>query len=266
MDPGPDRPGDRLTGGDASPPGGNATRDLPLTVVVPVYNEGENFPRLIEQAEAHLPRPFTLLVCYDFEEDTTLPAARAAAATRPWLHLVRNDLGRGVAFALRAGFRAAPEGPVLVAMADLSDDLRVVPSMLECYRRGARVVCASRYMKGGEQRGGPFLKRTLSRLAGLSLRWVVRFPTHDATNNFRLYDAAFVREVGIESAHGFEVALELTAKAFRRGLPIAEVPTTWTDRTAGTSRFRLFRWLPRYLRWYFFALCGRPRAGGPTTG
>lgn len=78
------------------------------------------------------------------------------------------------------------------------------------------------------------MKRTFSRAAGLSLHCLVGFPTHDATNNFRMYDAALVKELGLESRQGFEVALELTAKAFRRGVPIAEVPTTWRDRTQGT--------------------------------
>jgi dolichol-phosphate mannosyltransferase len=225
----------------------------PLQVVVPVYNEAENFPRFLAEVEAKMPRPFTLHLVYDFDGDTTVPPAREAAATRPWLRLVHNDLGRGVAFALRAGFKAAGDGPVLVTMADLSDDLAAVEPMLAKYREGFRVVCASRYMKGGSQSGGPFLKRTLSRLAGLLLRWFARFPTHDATNNFRLYDASFVREVGIESSHGFEVALELTAKAHRRKVPVAEVPTHWTDRTAGASRFRMWKWMPRYLRWFFHA-------------
>ena len=100
------------------------------------------------------------------------------------------------------------------------------------------------------------------RTAGLMLRWFGRFPTHDATNNFRLYDAAFVREVGIESTGGFEVAIELTAKAFRRGLRVGEVPTTWRDRAAGESRFRMWRWIPRYLRWWFYALIGFPKPRG----
>jgi dolichol-phosphate mannosyltransferase len=98
----------------------------------------------------------------------------------------------------------------------------------------------------------------LSRAAGLSLRFLVRFPTHDATNNFRLYDAALVNELGIESQGGFELALELTAKAFHSGVLIAEVPTTWRDRTAGTSRFQLLKWLPKYLYWYSYALMPRP--------
>lgn len=142
-------------------------------------------------------------------------------------------------------------------MADLSDDLNDVGPMLELYQSGCRVVCASRYMKGGRQLGGPLLKRTLSRLAGLSLYYLVGFPTHDATNNFRLYDAALVNELQIESEQGFEIALELTAKAFVRGEQIGEIPTTWKDRDAGESRFQLFRWLPKYLRWYRYALFGR---------
>jgi dolichol-phosphate mannosyltransferase len=229
-----------------------------LTLIVPVYNEGENFAALVAEIERHVPVPFRMLVVYDFDEDTTLPVARSLGAKRPWLQLVRNGLGRGVANALRAGFQKAPPGPALVVMADLSDDLTSVPRMLELYRQGNRIVAGSRYMRGGRQLGGPLVKRTLSRLAGLSLYYVAGLPTHDATNNFRLYDAEFVREVGIESPAGFAVALELTAKAFARGAAIAEVPTTWRDRTAGQSRFRLFKWLPSYLRWYFFALAAAP--------
>ncbi|MEW4527606.1 glycosyltransferase [Maioricimonas sp. JC845] len=230
-----------------------------LQLIVPVYNEHENFPRLVEQVEQQLAPPFRMLVVYDFDEDTTVPVARDLAASRPWLELVRNDLGRGPANAIRAGFAAANPGPALVVMADLSDDLSIVPAMLGQYQAGSRIVCASRYMKGGRQIGGPWLKRTLSRTAGLSLHWMARFPVHDATNNFRLYDVDLVRELGIDSEHGFEIALELTAKAFRRGVTITEVPTTWRDREAGESRFQLFRWLPHYLRWYRYALLGPGR-------
>jgi glycosyltransferase involved in cell wall biosynthesis len=230
------------------------TAEAPLTLIVPVFNEDENFPRLLEAVESQIAQPFQMLVVYDFPEDTTLPVARELATTRPWMTLVHNTLGRGPANAIRAGFQKADRGPAMVVMADLSDDLTRTSEMLRLYRAGFRVVCPSRYMKGGKQLGGPLLKRTLSRLAGLSLYYLVRFPTHDATNNFRLYDAALVNELGIESEKGFEIALELTAKAFARGEKITELPTTWTDRTAGESRFKLWQWLPKYLKWYRYAL------------
>jgi dolichol-phosphate mannosyltransferase len=211
----------------------------------------------VGEVEQLVPPPFTMYVVYDFDGDTTVPVARELGATRPWLRLLRNDLGPGVVNAIRAGFRAVQSGPAMVVMADLSDDLRVVPECLRLYRDGYQIVCPSRYMRGGRQLGGPLVKRTLSRLAGLSLHWLAGFPTHDATNNFRLYDAALVNTLGIESTGGFELALELTAKAFRRGARITEVPATWRDRTAGTSRFRLTKWLPKYLRWYAYAMGGR---------
>lgn len=233
-----------------------------LALIVPVYNEAENFPALVAEVERWVPQPFTMYVVYDFDEDTTLPVARALGQERPWLRLVKNDVGRGVIGALRAGFEVVQEGPALVVMADLSDDLRIVPKMQELYRRGFRIVCPSRYVYGGRQLGGPMLKKLMSRVAGLSLRCLAGFPTHDATNNFRLYDAALVRELGIESTAGFELALELTAKAHRRGVKIAEVPATWRDRTAGRSRFRIVKWLPHYLRWYAYALFGQPDGRG----
>lgn len=230
----------------------------PLNIIVPVYNEADNFPALVEEIEKHLVQPFTVNVVYDFPEDTTVPVAQRLAETRPWLKLVHNTLGRGAAKAIHAGFIAVGTGPALVVMADLSDDLSIVAHLRDLWDEGYRVVCPSRYAKGGRQIGGPPLKRALSRVAGISLHYLARLPTHDATNNFRLYDAAFVNEVGIESSGGFEVALELTAKAHRRGLRITEVPTTWRDRTAGESRFKLAKWLPKYLYWYGYAMVGRP--------
>jgi hypothetical protein len=225
-----------------------------LALIVPVYNEADNFPRLIAEIETQIAVPFTLNMIYDFDADTTVPVARELAAARPWLRLVKNRFGRGVVGALRTGFEEVASGPALVVMADLSDDLRVVPRLLDLYREGYRVVCPSRYMPGGQQHGGPWLKRTLSCLAGLSLYWLAGFPVRDGTNNFRLYDAALVNELGIHSTGGFELALELTARAHRRGVPVAEVPTVWRDRTAGESRFCLWKWLPRYLYWYGHAV------------
>ena len=62
-----------------------------------------------------------------------------------------------------------------------------------------------------------------------------------------------MRQVGIDSRHGFEIGIELTAKAKRMGLPVAEIPTIWLDRQAGMSSFKVASWIPRYLRWYRFA-------------
>jgi dolichol-phosphate mannosyltransferase len=99
----------------------------------------------------------------------------------------------------------------------------------------------------------------MSRTAGLTLHWFAGVPTHDPTNNFKLYSRRFLESVRIESEAGFELALELTVKATLLRRPVAEVPTTWRDRTAGQSNFKLRKWLPHYLHWYRVAFMGRLR-------
>ena len=60
-------------------------------------------------------------------------------------------------------------------------------------------------------------------------------------------------DVGIHSDKGFEVGIELVAKARRLRRPVAELPTIWLDRTYGASNFKIAKWLPAYLRWYRFS-------------
>ena len=235
-----------------------------LSIIIPVYNEGGNFGKLWDQLLRTVQLPFQAYVIFDFEEDDTLPLARSiVAAGEQRLHLVRNP-ARGVVSAILTGFADAADGPVVVVMADLSDDLAKLEPMLELYERGFDVVAGSRYMKGGKMVGGPFFKQLLSRLAGISLFWLRGLPTHDATNAFKIYDRAMVRSFNIQSTGGFELNLELTAKAFVSGYRIAEVPATWWDRTSGESRFKLLRWLPLYLRWYFY--CFQPKSAGVRSG
>jgi len=231
------------------------------TIIVPVYNEAENFPHFWSELKAAVRSDYQLVVIYDDDRDTTIPVVEQLIAQgERGLRLAKNNLRPGVAGAMETGFRMVNHGPVVVVMADLSDDLTRIDPMLELYRQGYHIVAASRYMSGGETIGGPTLKKQLSRLAGLSLYWLRRLPTRDATNAFKLYDATMLQGILIESVAGFEITLEVTVKAFLAGFRIAEIPTTWRDRTRGKSRFRLWNWLPRYLKWYLFAFRPKSRA------
>jgi glycosyltransferase involved in cell wall biosynthesis len=225
-----------------------------ISLVVPVFNEADNIVPFLRDVETAVHQPHEILLVYDFPEDTTLPAVAAMEPSCAAVRLVHNTLGRGVLNALKAGFKASRGDVVLVMMADRSDDPRDVEAMAGLVRGGADVVAGSRYVRGGRQHGGPLLKRTLSRLAGMSLHYLAGLPIHDATNNFRAYSRRVIEEIPIEGEASFAVALELTLKAHWRGWRLAEVPTTWHDRTTGQSRFRLWAWLPHYLRWYVRAM------------
>jgi glycosyltransferase involved in cell wall biosynthesis len=234
-----------------------ATRPPEVAIVLPVYNEGEAVEPVLRGLAAAVRTPHELVVVYDFDEDTTVPVVGRLASEIPNLRGLRNDLGRGVLNAMKAGIAGTSAPYVLISMADGSDEPTAVDPMVELARSGADVVAASRYMPGGRQLGGPPLKRVLSRVAGLTLHWFARVQTHDATSNFKLYSRRFLDSVTIESTAGFELALELTVKATLAKRRVAEIPTTWRDRTAGQSNFKLRQWLPHYLHWYRLAFLHR---------
>src|SRR5579864_361392 len=92
----------------------------PLHIVVPVYNEGANFPALRAAITSAIHVPFDVSVIYDFDEDNTVPAVQAVIDQGDnRFHLIKNSVRRGVVGALLTGFRAAACGPVLVVMGDL---------------------------------------------------------------------------------------------------------------------------------------------------
>lgn len=232
-----------------------------VSVVIPVYNEAEQITACLDRIAESIAIPYEVLVVYDSMEDTTRPFVEAYSRTNPAVRGVLNSLGRGPAFAIRAGFDTATAPVAVVTMADGCDDPTQIETLTRLVERGVVVAAASRYARSGQQVGGPALKGLMSRLAGLTLYWFARVGTRDATNSFKAYSTAFVDAAGIESDKGFEIGIELVAKARRARLPVAEIPTIWLDRAFGVSNFKIAAWLPRYLHWYFYCFGPKKNLG-----
>lgn len=230
---------------------------LRVSVVIPAYNEGDHIVPGLDRIFEAIHLDAEVLVVVDTPDDTTVPVLAEYARREPRLQTLINSYGRGPAYAIRYGIDNAKSETVVVTMADGCDDPRQIDDLVRLVERGVVVAAASRYMPGGQQVGGPRFKNFLSRTAGVSLQLFTNAGTRDATNSFKAYNAAFVREVGIDSKDGFEIGLELTAKARRLRRPVAEIPTIWLDRSFGESNFKLAKWIPKYLRWYRFAF-GKP--------
>lgn len=225
-----------------------------VSVVIPAYNEGADVVPFLDRIFEAITLQAEVLVVYDTPSDTTVPYLTEYAGRDSRLRPLHNTYGRGPAQALRYGIDQAAADVVVVTMADGSDDPMQIEQLTRLVERGVAIACASRYMRGGQQVGGPWLKGRVSRLAGVSLNLFARVGTHDATNSFKAYSRKFIQQVGIDSDAGFELGIEMVAKARRLGLPVAELPTIWLDRAAGTSNFKVKAWIPRYLHWYLYAL------------
>jgi len=226
------------------------TADPRVTIVIPAYEEGEAIVPCLDRIFAAVSWCCEVAVVVDSIEDATVPVLADYAKSQPQLRTLVNTYGRGPANAIRYGFDHATAPVVVVTMADGSDDPEQIEPLCRLVERGVVVAAASRYAPGGQQVGGPFLKGLMSKTAGRSLYTFARIGTRDATNSFKAYDRKFVQQVGIDSRSGFEIGLELTVKAKRLGLPIAELPTIWLERHTGVSNFKVWTWVPKYLFWY----------------
>ena len=222
-----------------------------VSIVIPAFKEGEAIIPVLDRIVEAVSLPYEVLIVVDFPDDSTVPVVEAYGNEH--VRTVVNTYGRGPANAIRYGIDVARGSVLVVTMADGSDDPRQIDDLARLVERGVVVAAASRYSGSGQQVGGPLFKSLMSRTAGLSLGLFARVGTRDATNSFKAYSAEFVKEVGIHSRYGFEIGLELTAKARRLRRPVAELPTIWLDRAAGESNFKMKQWVPRYLRWYAFA-------------
>jgi len=226
---------------------------MKLSIIMPVYNEGSVIEKTVSRVEKAVNYPHELLIIYDMEEDNTVLPVKKLQNKFKNIKLIKNIYGKGALNALKTGLKKASGDAMCVMMADLTDDPKVVNEMMKKFQQGSDLVAASRYMKGGHQIGGPLVKQLMSRGAGLSLHYLAGIPTHDATNSFKIYSKKFLNNTKIESNGGFELGIELTVKAHFNGYKVSEVPTTWTY-LAKESRFFLKKWLPKYLKWYFWAL------------
>jgi len=224
-----------------------------VSVIIPAYEEGEGVVAVLRRLGEAVLLPSEIVVVVDSKDDSTISFVEELALEDKRLRVVVNSYGRGPANAIRFGIDASQAPVVVVTMADGCDDPFQIDQLARLVDRGVVVASASRYARGGQQVGGPWLKSFISRFAGLTLHHLGRVGTRDATNSFKAYSKAFIERVGIESDQGFEIGIELVAKARRFRQPVAEIPTIWLDRAFGTSNFKLVAWLPRYLKWYFYA-------------
>lgn len=227
-----------------------------VSIIIPVYHEEENIEQVIKKISQNVKIQHEIIVVYDTKDDPTYNVIKKISGKNKNVKAILNNSGngQGVINAIKTGLKSAQGKGIVITMADLSDDISQIDTMFLHIKNGYDIVAASRYMPGGEKIGGPFFKTFLSKFAGVTLYYIFKIPTHDATNAFKMYNRDIFKKIKIESTGGFEYSLEITLKAFRKGYKIIEIPTVWHDRETGKSNFKLLLWLPKYLKTYFLIL------------
>lgn len=225
-----------------------------FTILIPAYNEEANILNIVNQVEGFFSTiEHELIIINDHSTDSTETLINSLKDKYPNLKLINNPLERGFANALKTGFSQVITPLVIPVMADLCDDLSTIPLMLEKIDAGYDLVCGARYMPGGKRQGGSKLKAFFSWFVGSSLNYLIKIPTHDLPNSFKMYKKEILNKINIE-AKSFDISMEITLKTFFLGYKIAQVPTVWQERQQGKSSFKMFKLLPNYLHWYIWGL------------
>jgi dolichol-phosphate mannosyltransferase len=208
-------------------------------IVVPTYNERENVARLVAELFEVAPGADVCLLD-DASPDGTADRAEELFGRDPRFSVLRRGGARGYGRSLVDGYRRALAGDYarLVQLdADFSHDPRRIPALVGASRT-ADVVIGSRYCEGGRVENWPVRRRLLSRFANAYVARITGLRVRDATSGFRCYTRRALRALleGRIAGEGYAFLVEATYRAGRAGLPVAEVPITFTDRREGQSK------------------------------
>lgn len=224
-----------------------------LEIIVPIYNEGNKVLKLMELFQKNIKINFKVLFCYDLENDDIFEYKDDLNKFDFDIELVKNP-SIGPCSAIKEGFRIGNSDCVIVYPCDDFINFDLINLMYSEFINGSDIVAASRFMKGGSMIGCPLIKSFLVRSASFTLYQLSSIPIRDASNGFRLFSRKLLNEVKIESKVGFAYSLELLVKCNRLNYQISEIPAQWEERSVGSSRFKVLKWLPQYLKWYIYGL------------
>ncbi len=233
------------------------TTPLDLSVVVPLYNEEESLPHLVQQLTDAL-RPsgerFELVLVNDGSSDRTAEVLEQLSHEVPELVAVLLRKNYGQTAAMAAGFDVA-QGDVIVSLdGDLQNDPADIPMLLAKLREGYDLVSGWRH-----QRQDAALQRKLpSRIANRLIGRVTGVKLHDYGCSLKAYR----REVLSDMRLYGELHRFLPALAFIEGARITEVKVNHRARQYGSSKYgidRTFRVLMDLLTvWFMKRFLTRP--------
>jgi len=197
-----------------------------VSVVMPAYNEEDTIEEILRRVLA-VPLRLELIVVDDASTDRT-GAILTGLQGELGFRLVRQPRNQGKGAALRAGFAQVTGDIVVVQDADLEYSPEEYPSLIELICQGrADVVYGSRFL--GRHRVFLFTHYLGNRLLTLVTNVLYNTILTDMETCFKVMRTEVVRSMTLRS-NGFGIEPEITAKIFKRGYRVYEVPITYDGR------------------------------------
>ncbi len=211
-------------------------------VIIPTYNEVENISRIVPEV-LKLSENTSILIVDDNSTDGTLDSIKVLQDINPnRVFLIRRagKLGLGTAYIEGFKYSLKTEASFIYEMdADFShapSDLQKLMEILEFDQ--ADVVVGSRYVAGGKLVNWPFQRKLISISGSIYTRLITWMPIKDPTAGFIGYKREVLAAIDLNkiSFVGYAFQIQMKFESWIRGFRIKEIPITFKDREAGTSK------------------------------
>lgn len=230
-------------------------KEAMLTLIMPVYNEGDAVIPVISTLFLTIRYPFKLFVVHDSPDDTTVPTVKKLQERFQNLHLVKNEWDRGVLNAIKTGFKHADTPYVGVWVAYHLDPFGILNNMMEKLENGCDLVSANRFTVDSSRARGNTIKKLFSYGGNVVLNKIIGMPISDITTSIKVYRKSMLDSLEIETVvdGGWAVNSELAIKAAISGYRLDEIPLEKKNITLvhGLTNFKVLKQLPTYFRWLF---------------
>ncbi len=204
-----------------------------LSILIPAYKEeatiGEVLKRVAAVDTESLGFEKEVIVCDDGSTDRTFEIAEAAAAGDKRIRVVRHAQNQGKGAAIRTALEAARGEFCLVQDADLEYEVTDYPALLRPALAGADVVYGSRFLANPRPTGMKTANFVANRVLSVASNLLFGLSITDEATCFKLVRTSILRDLAL-TCTGFEFCPEVTAKIGRKGIPIVEVPISYTAR------------------------------------
>ena len=226
---------------------------MKLDIIIPVYNEDQNFIRLLKALENEVICNFRILICYDSESDKTLKYVKNTNVINNEILLIKNPK-RGPNPAIIEGINSSKAEIILIYMADDFENIKLINNMVNLIERGNELIMPSRFITGGKMLGAKKIKKMITIIGSYLIYHLARIPFKDSTNAFKMFSASLKDKIKLDSTTGFTFALELTTKSYLSNFKIIEIPCIWIETKNRKTNFKICKWLPYYIYWLIYSI------------
>ncbi|MBN1561082.1 glycosyltransferase family 2 protein [candidate division KSB1 bacterium] len=208
---------------------------IDISIVVPFFNEQESLGELFAQIKAvlmELKAAFEVIFVDDGSTDRSAAIVRELNTQDPRAKLVQFRKNYGKAAALAAGFKMAAGDIVITMDADLQDDPKEIPHLIDKLHDGYDLVSGWKKV-----RRDPFIKTQTSKIYNYFTSLFSGIRLHDFNCGLKAYRSQVVKTMAIYG----ELHRYLPVIAFRNGYKVTEIPVSHRARKYGRSKYGVAR-------------------------